>query len=201
MLIECDGLSCVRGDAALFQALSFDLEPGGALLVRGANGVGKTSLLRMLPGFLRPSAGTILIDGETPADRADRIHFVGHSDGLKASQSARQHLSFWSNLLNGPGNVDEALAIWGLTAIANLPCGVLSAGQRRRLVLARLLVAERDLWVLDEPTAPLDRAASKIFIDQVATYRSKGGIVAVATHLDLAIGNALEIRLGEGVQI
>lgn len=197
--ITCDNLRCVRGDRLLFDRLSFVVEPGGALVLRGPNGSGKTSLLRLLAGFLKPDSGKLHIGDAAPQDRIADIHFAGHKDGLKAQLTVREQLATWIRLLEGTGNVDEALACWGLARVADLPCGVLSAGQSRRLALARLYAVRRHVWLLDEPTAPLDAQSVQVFLDAVAAHRAGGGSVVIAAHGALDIPGATELRLGEAV--
>lgn len=193
LTLTCDALSCVRGDRHLFDGLSFTLGAGEALVLRGPNGSGKTSLLRLIAGLLKPAAGTVRIGGETPRDAAHLMHFAGHKDGLKAQLTVREQLRFWQQLFEGAGDIDAALSGWGLARVADLPCGVLSAGQGRRLALARLTVAKRGLWLLDEPTAPLDTRSIEAFEAAVAKHRAGGGIVVIAAHRPLNLDDALVI--------
>jgi heme exporter protein A len=186
--IGVEDLALERGGRRLFERLAFRAEPGSFLELVGPNGAGKTSLLRALAGFLRPAAGRIeaLEDGR-PVDadqRPTRLHLLGHRDGLKTALDARAHLTFWRDLLGGEGGLalDEALTRVGLRPLADMPTRGFSAGQSRRLALARLLVAPRPLWLLDEPAAALDRAGKALVADLVETHRGKGGIIIAALH-------------------
>jgi heme exporter protein A len=197
MRLVVEGLACVRGGRRLFQGLSCTVAAGDALLVTGPNGAGKTSLLRLIAGLLRPAAGRIALEG-MEADRTIGVsaHFVGHLEAVKGALSAEENLSFVRALLGGGENVATALARLGLETLANFPTRMLSAGQRRRLALARLLVAQRPLWLLDEPTAGLDADGQKAFTAIVAAHLAKGGLVVAATHAPLEFARASEIRLG-----
>lgn len=186
--LTVDGLALERGGRVLFQGLSFAASPGAFVELVGPNGAGKTSLLRALAGFLRPAAGAIAAteDGAALDDdqRPTRLHLLGHRDGLKSTLDARAHLTFWRDLLGGADGlaIDEALARVGLTRLGDLPARAFSAGQGRRLALARLLVAPRPLWLLDEPAAALDRAGKALLGEVIAAHRARGGIVIAALH-------------------
>jgi heme exporter protein A len=199
MRLVVEDLACVRGGRRLFQGLSCTVAAGDALLVTGPNGAGKTSLLRLIAGLLRPAAGRIALEG-TEADRTIGMsaHFVGPLEAVKGALSAQENLSFVRALLGGGENVAAALARLGLETLANFPTRMLSTGQRRRLALARLLVAPRPLWLLDEPTAGLDADGQKTLATIVAAHLAKGGLVVAATHAPLEFARAREIRLGGG---
>lgn len=195
-------IQCVRGERTLFDGLNLELGPGAGLLVQGPNGSGKTSLLRVIAGYLPPQAGTIEVKGGAEDAAATQLHFLGHKDGLKPPLTVRDQLAFWGLMLGGPESKDKsvitsALSHWGLAGLADLPCGVLSAGQARRLALARLLVAERPIWLLDEPTAPLDEHGLAVFEQTIAGHRAKGGIAIVATHRSITMPDAQVLALGE----
>ncbi|MEJ0058891.1 MAG: heme ABC exporter ATP-binding protein CcmA [Terricaulis sp.] len=179
--IRVERLALARGGRTLFSGVSFEAASGAYVEVRGANGAGKTSLLRALAGFLKPEAGAIAFDGvEEPALT---LHLLGHRDGLKSSIRGLSHVRYWSGLLgDGHGAVEAALVRVGLARIADLPARMLSQGQARRLSLARLLVAPRALWLLDEPVAGLDAAGKTLVADLIAAHRGLGGTVIAAAH-------------------
>jgi heme exporter protein A len=194
MRLRAEGIGCVRGGRVLFRALSFVLTAGGALVVTGANGAGKTSLLRIVAGLLRPAEGHIAVDGG--GSLSDSCHFISHLDAVKGALSVSENLAFIRALLGGESSVDgTALARLGLTALGDLPGYVLSAGQRRRLALSRLLAAPRPIWLLDEPTASLDIEGQEVLLGMIGEHRARGGIVIAATHMALDLEGAREISL------
>jgi heme exporter protein A len=194
----------VRGERIVFSGLSFRITAGEALILLGRNGAGKSSLLRLVAGLLRPAAGTITLDGgDAELSIGEQAHYLGHQDALKPSLSVRENLTFWADFLGGAkppiagaDAVADALAAVGLGDLADLPAGYLSAGQRRRLSLARLLAVPRPLWLLDEPTAALDTAAQARLADLMQTHLAGGGLILVATHGPLGLDGAQELRLG-----
>jgi heme exporter protein A len=195
-----DGLACVRGERLVFRGLSFAVGPGEALLLAGPNGSGKSSLLRLMAGLLPPWSGRLAWSGEDiaadkTAHRA-RLHFVGHQDALKPVLTAAETLTFWAGLRGG-GAVDAALDRMGLTSLAETPCRYLSAGQRRRLALARLLASPAPLWLLDEPTTGLDAASVAAFEAVLAEHRAGGGLVVASTHVPLALTAAKTLSLAD----
>lgn len=203
MLLIAENLVLSRGGRTVIDGLSLRLSDGEALLLTGANGAGKTTLLRAIAGFLPPAFGEIRIENEID-DRevVELCHFVGHLDGIKPHLTVVENLAFWAAYLDGdaPGNVGDRLApalnTFGLSDLADVPAGYLSAGQKRRLALSRIAAVHRPLWLLDEPTASLDAASVTLLIDAVNTHRAGGGLVIAATHLPLAFENAKEVRLG-----
>lgn len=204
-------LACRRGLRLLFQGLDLTVESGRALVVVGPNGAGKSSLLRLLAGLSRPVAGSLRLEGAAdPADYRDAVHYLGHLDALKAGLSARENLAFWrAALMRAPAagegagegsreglEVEAALEAVGLAGLGALPVAVLSAGQKRRLALARLLAAARPLWILDEPTTALDVAAQATFAAHARAHVEKGGLLVAATHAPLDLGETDTLDLG-----
>src|SRR4051812_2234497 len=191
--LTAERLACARGDRKLFENLSFRVRAGQALAVEGANGSGKTSLLRLIAGFLSPAAGRLIVqdpsgDSDDAEERGKKIGWLGHHDGLKPQLTVQEQLTFWAALYRGTANAD-VLAQVGLARQADLPCRYLSAGQKRRLALARLLVSQRPLWLLDEPFAALDTAGQGLVAHLMARHCGEGGIIIAATHDPLGLGN------------
>jgi heme exporter protein A len=191
--LTAEKLACARGERRLFDGLNFRVKAGQALAVEGANGAGKTSLLRMIAGFLAPAAGRLVVktaqgesdDGE---ERGKSIGWLGHQDGLKPQLTVIEQLTFFARLYGK--HADPALLEQvGLARQADLPCRYLSAGQRRRLALARLLASARPLWLLDEPFAALDIAGQRLVAHLMAMHCGQGGIIIAATHDPLGLGN------------
>jgi heme exporter protein A len=181
-------LAVRRGGRTLFAGLAFAVPPGGCLLLRGPNGVGKSSLLLTLAGVVRPEAGRIALAGIDGDAHEKHLHFLGHQTGVKGRLSLAENLAFWRDLLGRPGvSPEAALEETGLGGLGRLDAGYLSAGQTRRLALARLLVAERPLWLLDEPTASLDAAGEKLVARLIDAHCARGGLVVAATHLDIPL--------------
>ncbi len=194
--LSVDNLACRRSGRRIFANLSFVLGPGDALAVTGRNGAGKSSLLAILSGRLRPDAGRIDIADVGEASLPECLHVVGHRDGLKSSLTAGENLLFAQRLLGAPRlSPGDALERLGLGHAHDLPVAYLSAGQRRRVALARLLVCARPLWLLDEPTAALDTASQAVLAGLMATHRAEGGLVIAATHQALGLTDAAELRI------
>lgn len=181
-----EGLACERGGRLLFRDLSLDVRGGELMALMGPNGVGKSSLLRMLAGLLRPNAGTVRIETPDAAHEPEGfVHYLGHLDGIKGGLSVRDNLAFWRRFQGGGGVLEEALEAVGLASLAGISAGVLSAGQRKRLALARLLVAPRAVWLLDEPGSALDAQGEAMLGGLLARHCAGGGLAVAATHAPL----------------
>jgi heme exporter protein A len=197
--LTADNLACARGDRTLFEGLSFQVSAGEALAVEGANGAGKTSLLRLIAGFLAPRAGRLLLNtaGAQSEDAEERGKFcgwLGHHDGLKPQLTVIEQLIFFSHLYRAKADAGVALAEVGLARQKDFPCRFLSAGQKRRLALARLVLGARPLWLLDEPFAALDSDGQALMARLMARHCAGGGILIAATHDPLGLGSQ-SIRL------
>jgi heme exporter protein A len=184
------GLGCRRGGRLVFARLDFALEAGDALVLRGPNGSGKSTLLRCLAGLLPPASGEVTWQGAAIAHdwqaHCRRLGYVGHQDGVSLDLSAVENLRFWA-APGGGWSPADALGAFGLGPFADRPARELSAGQRRRLALARLLLRPAPLWLVDEPTAGLDEAAAEAFCDLAARHLEAGGCLVASAHGDLAI--------------
>jgi len=181
--------------------LSLRLDAGSAIVLTGANGSGKSTLLRTLAGYLKPTSGRVRVVGAgEDVEPGEVCHFVGHLDGIKTHLTAAENLAFWAIYLGGDDNVgsrvERALAQFSLDALADIPAGYLSAGQKRRLGLARLAVAPRPLWLLDEPTVSLDAASVDVLVAAINAHLASGGLAVIATHVPMALAAAQSIRLG-----
>ena len=200
MRLRVQELALERGGRRLFAGLSFEAAAGEAVIVTGPNGAGKTSLLRALCGFLTAQAGRFALEGgDEQLTVGEQAHYLGHADALKSALTAGENLFFWAAALGAVSSretVIEALARVGLAHAVDFPARTLSAGQKRRAALARLLVADRPLWLLDEPTAALDAAAQAAFAAIMRERLAGGGIIVAATHAPLGIDGAHEVRLG-----
>ena len=199
MQIIAEHLVIVRGARTIIEDLSFETRSGEAVLLTGENGAGKTTLLRALAGFLRIESGTLrLSGGDDEKSLAEQAHVVGHGNAVKTAFSVRENLMFWAEY-DGVDDVEAritaALAGFGLTDLSEFPAAYLSAGQKRRLGLARLLVTERPIWLLDEPTSSLDAASSELVTKAINAHTSNGGIAIAATHLPLGLDRARDLRL------
>jgi len=181
----------------VFSGLDFEVSSGQALAVTGPNGAGKTSLLRLIAGLLAQSGGSIdLAGGDVELTLPEQAHYLGHRDALKPSLSVSENLSFWRDFLGGEtADAGASLAAVGLGHTAQLPAAVLSAGQRRRLSIARLLAVRRPVWLLDEPTSALDAAGQTMFAALMADHLKRGGLIVAATHAPLEVA-ANELRIG-----
>ncbi|HEV7878670.1 heme ABC exporter ATP-binding protein CcmA [Bradyrhizobium sp.] len=197
MRLSGRGVKCIRGGREVFSGLGFSASAGEALAVTGPNGAGKTSLLRQIAGLLAIAGGSIDLDGgDRERTLAEQAHYLGHRDALKPALSVMENLTFWRDFLGGDGSdAGQSLAAVGLDHAAHLPAVVLSAGQRRRLSIARLLTVRRPVWLLDEPTSALDAAGQTMFAALMQDHLERGGLIVAATHAPLRIA-ARKLRMG-----
>ncbi|WP_294538675.1 heme ABC exporter ATP-binding protein CcmA [uncultured Rhodoblastus sp.] len=186
-----------RGGRAIVKDVSFELASGEALMVLGRNGSGKSTLLRALAGLLPLRGGELAFNGGDGALLCESAHYVGHADGLKSALTALENLAFWASMLGAGAKFSpqEALEKVGLARIGDFPVGYLSAGQKRRVALARLFVAPRPVWILDEPATALDVGSQEKFAASMAEHRAGGGMILAATHAPLGLIDAKELRL------
>jgi heme exporter protein A len=200
MRLIAENLGGERGGETIFSGIGFALEKGQALIVTGPNGAGKSTLLRVVAGLLPVAAGRLLIEGgaEDFPSVASACHYLGHQNAMKTALSVAENLRFWRDFSGADFlSAEEALAMVGLDGIGHLPFGYLSTGQRRRAAIAKLLVSRRPLWLLDEPTAGLDKASEERFGRLMREHLDEGGIIIAATHLPLGLEGAQELRMGE----
>ncbi|MBC6440698.1 MAG: heme ABC exporter ATP-binding protein CcmA [Rhodospirillales bacterium] len=199
-VLEAESLTCERGGRRLFVALSFALEPGEIMVLRGPNGSGKSSLLRLMAGLMPAAEGTLRWHGaettENPTAWRRAMVFTGHGNPVKPNLSVRENLTFWSGFENGTVAVDEALDALDLGWLADLPSVMLSAGQQRRLGLARLALRPGGCWLMDEPTVTLDTASVERLHILVARHRQNGGIAVLATHEGIEFEDVRTLTLG-----
>ena len=197
-------LTCIRSERWVFSDLDFKLGDGDALILTGPNGSGKSSLLRIMAGLLPAASGTLTWDGmatsEDPEAHGGRLHYVGHLDAVKPMLSVAENVSFWASLRIAKSelqdHVSHALTAFGISHLADVPGRFLSAGQKRRVNMARIIAAPSPLWLLDEPTTALDRATIDSLEEMIASHRSGGGMVVVSTHSELNLGSAQSLDLG-----
>ena len=191
-------LTCIRGERRVFADLGFSLAAGGALLLTGPNGSGKSSLLRLMAGLGRPAQGALFWNDEDIAQDAEthnaRLHYVGHGDAVKPALTASENVAFWA-AVRGGGDPGAGLAAFGAERLGSVPGRFLSAGQRRRVNLARLIATPAPLWILDEPATALDREAVVRLQEAIARHRGGGGLVALSTHGGIEIPDATILDL------
>ena len=199
MRLSAVDLACHRGGRDVFTGLSFAVASGEVLTVTGRNGAGKSSLLRSIVGLVRLAQGTLSLEGGDPElTIAEQAHYLGHQDALKPSLTVAENLRFWAGFLGAPAvDIHPALNVVGLDELADLPAAYLSAGQRRRLSIARLVAVKRPIWLLDEPTSTLDASAQERLAGLMQTHLTEGGLILAATHGAIGLETARELRLGE----
>jgi heme exporter protein A len=191
------GLTVHRGGRQVFAGLDFSLRAGEAVLVTGRNGSGKSTLLRLIAGLLRPAAGRLALGGGDPeCSIAEQAHYLGHLDAVKPSLTVGENLKFWTKYLGRGGAPADALDAVGLGDLAELPSAYLSAGQRRRLSIARLIAVKRAIWLLDEPTSALDTGSQARLADLMRAHLMGGGLILAATHGPIGIDGARELSMG-----
>jgi heme exporter protein A len=196
MRLSGEDLACERGGRMLFAGVSFTLDAGEAVLIEGPNGSGKTTLIRAIAGLGRFARGKVTVaGGKDGAELDEQAHYVGHADAVKPQLTVTENLSFWGQYLGG-GDLKAALDAFNLHAIADLPAQYLSAGQRRKLALSRLLLVPRAIWLLDEPSVSLDRAAQQTLAALMAAHVADGGILLASTHMELGTVFSKNLRLG-----
>jgi heme exporter protein A len=199
MRLNAVDLACHRGGRDVFAGINLSLGAGQALAITGRNGAGKSSLLRIVAGLIRSAGGRLWLEGGDPElSIAEQAHYLGHQDPVKPSLSVLENLQFWAVFLGGGSvKLHEALDGVGLGGIAGLPAAYLSAGQRRRLSIARLLAVKRPIWLLDEPASALDSAAQQRLGEFMQSHLDAGGLILAATHAPLAVGGAQELPLDQ----
>lgn len=192
-------LGCERGGRLVFSGLNFSVSSGEAMVVTGRNGAGKSSLLRLIAGLLRKAAGRLeLAGGEAEATLAEQSHYLGHLDAVKPALSVGENLQFWAAYLGAAGgsSIGPALEAVDLAGLADLPAAYLSAGQKRRLSIARLIAVPRPIWLLDEPTSALDKASQDRLAGLMRSHRAGGGLIIAAAHGPIGLDDARELKMG-----
>lgn len=201
-----ESLTQRRGSRLVIDDLSFLVKSGETLLLTGPNGAGKTTLIRTIAGFMQPAGGSLALEGgDEERSIAEQSHFVGHQNGLKSNLTVEENVTFWAHYLAADGNgaperVASALAHFEVEPLSRIPAGFLSAGQKRRVALARLIAVERPLWLLDEPTSSLDAHSAALLAKAMDTHNAQGGLALAATHLPIALKTSRTLALGRTTQ-
>jgi heme exporter protein A len=197
MELKAEGLACSRGGREVFRDISFKVPAGEALIITGRNGAGKSSLLRMIAGLVRIAAGRLSLNGgAADAPIGEQAHYLGHQDAMKPSLTVAENLQFWTSFFGSRVDIRTALERLDLAALADLPAAYLSAGQRRRLSVARLVAVSRPVWLLDEPTSALDAPSQGRLSDIMRDHLVGGGIIVAAAHGAIGLERARELKLG-----
>ncbi len=193
MRLEAENLAGERGGETIFSHLSFTVDAGEALVVTGPNGSGKSTLLRIICGLLIPEVGRVkLTDGAEILPVRAACHYLGHQNAMKPALSVRENLAFWQKFNGGEAlDIEEALDAVDLPDVEHIPFGYLSTGQKRRVSIAKLLVSHRPLWIVDEPTAGLDKASEARFASLMRDHMRQGGLIVAATHIPLGLDGAM----------
>ena len=195
-----ENLDCIRGERRVLSGLNFQISDGEILVLTGKNGTGKSTLLRLMSGLLKPHAGQLMWDGESinedPGAHNRQITYVGHAEAVKPALSVIENVEFWRSVRDQPGSLAlDALTSVGIGHLANLPARYLSAGQKRRVALTRALTSGAKLWLLDEPTTALDSDASSAFGATIEAHRRAGGMAVISTHTDLGLNDVRHLSL------
>ncbi len=191
-----EALGARRGGRTVFEGLSFTVGPGEVLAVTGPNGAGKSTLLRIVAGLLAPAAGTVAVEPAADTGLGGAVHYLGHLEALKSTFTIAENLSFWRRLYGGAGDIEDAIDDVGLGGLSHLPVATLSAGQKRRVAIARLLIIDRPVWLLDEPATALDAAAETMLGRLIERHRAGGGLVIAAIHRALPVTPDATLALG-----
>jgi heme exporter protein A len=196
MELQAEGLTCSRGGREVFRNVGFKVPAGEALIVTGRNGAGKSSLLRMIAGLVRIAAGRLSLSGATDTPIGEQAHYLGHQDAMKPSLTVAENLQFWTRFLGSHSDSGQALELLDLAPLADLPAVFLSAGQRRRLSIARIVAVSRPVWLLDEPTSALDAPSQTRLAEIMRNHLAGGGIIVAASHGTIGLERARELKLG-----
>ncbi|HET9175457.1 MAG TPA: heme ABC exporter ATP-binding protein CcmA [Pseudolabrys sp.] len=197
MELQAEGLTCSRGGREVFRNVGFKVPAGEALIVTGRNGAGKSSLLRMIAGLVRIAAGRLSLNsGTADTPIGEQAHYLGHQDAMKPSLTVSENLQFWSRFLGSCSDIRPTLELLDLTPLADLPAAFLSAGQRRRLSIARIVAVSRPVWLLDEPTSALDAPSQIRLAEIMRDHLAGGGIIVAAAHGAIGLERARELKLG-----
>jgi heme exporter protein A len=200
-LFSGENILCFRGERIVFANLSFSIQSGEALILNGSNGSGKSTLLRLMAGLLKPYKGVVKWDNENISDDLEghnaHLNYVGHADVIKPVLSVRENIAFWASLRPTSSNIEVALEAFGIGYLTGVPGRFLSAGQKRRVNLARIIASPTKLWLLDEPTTALDIEAISDLKREIATHRASGGMVIASTHAEIGLNDANVLNLGD----
>ena len=196
MRLTATDVAAERGGRTVIAGVTFALGAGELLAVTGPNGAGKSTLLRVVAGLITPASGSVRLTPEPEAGIGPSTHYLGHLDGLKRAMTIEENLDFWRRLWGGDGDIGAAIETVGLGGVEHLPVAVLSAGQRRRVAIARMLMARRPVWLLDEPTTALDAAAEAMLGRLIEAHLAGGGVVVAATHRGLPHAPTATLALG-----
>ena len=197
MELTADNLTCERGGRTVFTGVRFAVSNGQLMQLTGPNGSGKSSLLRMIAGLNEAASGNLKLEGgHDDLTIGQQAHYIAHQEAVKTALSVAENLAFWRDFM-GAGDVERAMAAFDLTRLSSYPAGLLSAGQKRRLALARLVLVPRALWLLDEPTVGLDAASQAKLVEVMAGHLEKGGIIIAATHVPLGREPDMGLELGQ----